>query len=544
MGRLNLVIILLAFILHSQMAIAQESRTAHVIFNQPKYIAGDTVFFCVRYWDSGMPIMGKQILVMDLVGGDGKSVNKIKFNVNDGIGSNQMVLPSDLKEGIYNVEFRSIADLGRVYVKAIAVVDEKVLINESRHVLGVEQKIKVDLRLNKSVFQTRELVKAQIYLNDMAGLPVRGGFTVSVVNAKVFGTDMTFTTTNAFGESEKSPKIVGNRLTRFGTAYYPGTKDPLPDSTQLLFYLQQSKMRYQVFTIHDGKFKLEMLDIKGTDELYYVGQLPGKERALVRQINIDWDDDTYTHAEAPNFRMGNEKDPYKEYSHRKRIIDKSYGFYTSDSSSYLHVDRKEIIDPVSADQSFQIQDYILFPTMGELINAVISPLFYGKSEGKEVVRVRYLQPTEATEDPLYLIDGVATMNTDFFLSIEPLDVISVKTVRDPHKLVRFGALGRNGIVIVHTKFGNHREPLNPDNLVQGLTQPVPLTSDLKQRGIPDFRSTIYWDPSVQVDDQGVGSFEFYTTDDVGKMTVLVEGMSSNGELFFITKRIEVRSQKD
>ena len=150
----------------------------------------------------------------------------------------------------------------------------------------------------------------------------------------------------------------------------------------------------------------------------------------------------------------------------------------------------------------------------------------------------------ATGDPLYIIDGIATKNTDFFLSLKPSDLLTVKIVTDPYKLVRFGLLGKNGIVMVQTKMGDAREPLDdPSKLIEGLNRPVNFKardySNVQDHRKPDFRSTIHWNPSIKTDSNGKAMVEFFCSDDVGELKIRIDGLATGGRPFSADYDLEV-----
>jgi len=47
---------------------------------------------------------------------------------------------------------------------------------------------------------------------------------------------------------------------------------------------------------------------------------------------------------------------------------------------------------------------------------------------------------------------------------------------------------------------------------------------------PDLRTTIYWQPNVITDDKGNAKLDFYTADDPGTYSVIIEGVSEDGRL--------------
>jgi len=48
--------------------------------------------------------------------------------------------------------------------------------------------------------------------------------------------------------------------------------------------------------------------------------------------------------------------------------------------------------------------------------------------------------------------------------------------------------------------------------------------------IPDLRTTIYWKPNVITDKKGNAKLDFYTADDTGTYSVIIEGVSEDGKL--------------
>ena len=56
--------------------------------------------------------------------------------------------------------------------------------------------------------------------------------------------------------------------------------------------------------------------------------------------------------------------------------------------------------------------------------------------------------------------------------------------------------------------------------------------DVKQdiHDTPDYRATLYWNPSVTTDKNGNATIEFFNSDTAKQMQLSIEGMSSNGIL--------------
>ncbi len=57
----------------------------------------------------------------------------------------------------------------------------------------------------------------------------------------------------------------------------------------------------------------------------------------------------------------------------------------------------------------------------------------------------------------------------------------------------------------------------------------------------DFRNTIYWNPVVKTDSTGVALLEFYNSDEIGEMKIVVEGITEDGKLCRGVSKFNVRN---
>lgn len=72
----------------------------------------------------------------------------------------------------------------------------------------------------------------------------------------------------------------------------------------------------------------------------------------------------------------------------------------------------------------------------------------------------------------------------------------------------------------------------------GYQEPVAFYSPKYDKGnkdnalIPDFRSTLYWNPSLQTDSSGECDFLFYSADKATTYKVVIEGLTEEGEMVY------------
>jgi len=57
---------------------------------------------------------------------------------------------------------------------------------------------------------------------------------------------------------------------------------------------------------------------------------------------------------------------------------------------------------------------------------------------------------------------------------------------------------------------------------------------------PDLRTTIYWKPNVITDDKGNAKLDFYTADDSGTYSVIIEGVSEDGRLIHYCGKFAIK----
>jgi hypothetical protein len=57
---------------------------------------------------------------------------------------------------------------------------------------------------------------------------------------------------------------------------------------------------------------------------------------------------------------------------------------------------------------------------------------------------------------------------------------------------------------------------------------------------PDIRTTLFWSPLVKTDEDGISNFKFYTSDNLSKYLIRVEGMTKDGRPFSGTQYFETK----
>jgi hypothetical protein len=484
------------------------------------------------------------------------------------------VLPSGLPEGV--AEF--------------TVVDEnfKAWLHRPVYIEGFPE-YTIEFQQLKNTYATREDVSVLVHVKNKAGKPVRGYFSASITNEEIFNdstgrvgpsqnlllysdisstfklnypTDhsglLQYLSTQTcpwlkWDEIEsgkiKAPTIPPKtNLILSGRVSIAESGKPVPDSTTVMFFLQKQMVGYERLILKNGMFNFPVLfDFSGTDYALYIASRKGRD---IRGITIKLDkiDSNYSFKSSAS-KITDSEDTYGKFNQQKKMIDRSYGFFArlkdqTDSTADLnHFIETELN---GADITFKTKDYILFPTMPDLIREVLKAVDLRKIRGQDIVRVyttNKLPTSYAT--PLYVIDGVMTKEASAFLNLIPSEIISIKVIRNESKLARWRSMGANGIILVRTTNPEAiREKIKPDYVFPVIGTALSYSGDdseqSKNEQTPDLRASLQWSANVILDDQGTAILRFKTSDDAARFTIHLDGMSAAGFPFSKNNSFMVR----
>ncbi|HEY0653662.1 MAG TPA: hypothetical protein VGD65_11070 [Chryseosolibacter sp.] len=435
--------------------------------------------------------------------------------------------------------------------------------------------------LPKSIFHTREKVDLELKVMDN-GSPVKANFALTVFHDQLtpsdsasshdLATDLIFsgdcTHAGPHLSTSTHPREIDNRMilstwTRFnwknlgrrsdnafysqymefeGSAVDAGTGKPVPDSTKITFFLQKNANTYQAYT-RDGNFTVTMLfDFFGTDEVFFRAEFQNQLRPDVR-VTIPPTIGNFAQSRASLMNQS----PYSDLFLKRKTVGEAYSASLPSVNKYKNASPAQLEDEVfGADVTIRLSDYQLFPTMVETLREIIPFTHHRITRGKNTIRV-YDRQAEIfrSVDPVYVIDGIMIDDTDYFLSLNPSEIISIKIIHSSDKLNAFGSIGKGGLIIVETKIPNNAlnvpRGINSFKLA-GLTAPIvrrQVLHSIHTLRIPDLRTNLHWMPEGATDANGNASISFFTSDAPGVYKILGEGITNDGKPFTFEKHFEV-----
>ena len=343
-----------------------------------------------------------------------------------------------------------------------------------------------------------------------------------------------------------------NNLKIKGKVIFKATGEPVPDSTQIIGYLQNNLIGYVAHTNKSGHFELTFLyDFFGDDQLFYVLEYKGKE--LKEDYLIIPDEEGIPNLEFnTEYTAQDSIDTYGVFASNKKLVEDSYNFFYSNNKN---IELKETLNSAFEDEAMgtdltvNVQDYITFSSMEDLIKEVIPFLQTRKKNNVLTVRLLIGQNVKnsnyklAQNNPLFLIDGVFTKSADYFLGLKPSDILKIKIINDASKLIQFGSLGKSGIVILQTKKPAPKRVYASSKIIpiQGLNKPVSRSWEIAQHNLnlPDIRANLLWLPSTSTNTFGKKIISLTTSDNTGRYIIRIKGVSDKGEPFEAEGSFEV-----
>lgn len=330
-----------------------------------------------------------------------------------------------------------------------------------------------------------------------------------------------------------------------GVATFDDNGKPVPDSTQVMFFLQKNIFGYEVNTGDNGKFTWPVyFGFYGDENVMYSMESRGKT-LFGTSIKLLYD--SLSGIKAPLVTQSDKKDPYYTFNTVARVANTSFAYgWNQEVKEDKNVNPNAAIEDElnGVDFTIKVDDYVVFPTMEDLFREVIRFVQNRRVGGKPTLRVLSSDSNNPMMgDPLYVVDGIATRNTDYILSMNPGDIAIIKVINDVKKLGGLGSITKNGVIFFQTKVANMDSLIPKDDIlnIRGLnkTQTFNATPIHQPDRIPYLKSTVYWNTQPEMNESGNVSGTIYAADNTGTIKVRVSGITSEGIPFDKEQEVHV-----
>ncbi len=200
------------------------------------------------------------------------------------------------------------------------------------------------------------------------------------------------------------------------------------------------------------------------------------------------------------------------------------------------------------DAEILLKNFIKLPVMEEVFFEIVPHVTLRKTgTDYEMSLVDAFGNKLYDKPPGILIDGVIIKDPSVIGNLDPELVEKIDVVRQQYYV---GDYLFNGIVNVITKSGDFANILLPDyatrlayrviDPVHKFVSPDYSLPDMRNSRTPDFRNTLYWNPSVKPDKDGKAIIEFWTSDTKSDYEINIQGITSEGKSVSLRKTIKVK----
>ena len=192
---------------------------------------------------------------------------------------------------------------------------------------------------------------------------------------------------------------------------------------------------------------------------------------------------------------------------------------------------------IKPDAAYMLDDYIRFTTLEEVLREYVPDVNVRRRDGKFYLPVfDFIRKEFFQVDPLVLLDGVPVFDMNKLMSYDPLKIKKLEVVA---RMYFYGDMFFGGIVNFITYNGDlpgyeldpHATVIDYETLQmqREFFSPVYETKEQSGGRLPDFRSLLYWSPSVNTGIDGKQETVFYTSDVPGQFAAVLQGITADGK---------------
>ena len=195
-----------------------------------------------------------------------------------------------------------------------------------------------------------------------------------------------------------------------------------------------------------------------------------------------------------------------------------------------------------------LADYISLPVMNEIFFELLPGVSLKMKKSTYEISITYrIDDDQFSTLPCLMIDGVIIKDASMIANLDPEIVEKIDVIKGKYLV---GKYFFPGLVNVITKSGDFSSVSLPDYMVRlpyKVTDPVRSfvspdysSQEMKDSRIPDYRNTLYWNPSVKPGKDGRAIVEFWSSDNKSDYLINIQGITQEGKTFSFQKILKVK----
>ncbi len=320
----------------------------------------------------------------------------------------------------------------------------------------------------------------------------------------------------------------------------------LPDTGQYLFLSIPGKKAFFQYarSDKDGRFRFNIpISNKRKDLIIQPELIDRNDKVLIESPFSD----NYIEGEDSDIRRVKDVPSFVSGMSANYQVENIYGI---DNFSVNDIIDDKGVTPYrfygTPDIEIIMDDYIKLPIMEEVFFELIPGAFLRNRRTGYELTVSDVVDNLVYEYPMIMIDGVIIRDASLISNLDPELVERIDVVRSRYVVGNYFIFG---IVNVVTRAGDFSSVTIPSYAVRlnyRAYDPVltPIFPDHSSgndnsRRTPDFRNTLYWNPTVKPDKAGRSTIEFWSSDLAADYFINIMGITGDGRYISRKKAIKL-----
>ncbi len=547
----------------------------HLFTDRDIYISGEKIWF-TAYCLNSEDIQLSNILYIELYKNEGKSVEKKKVEILNGIAKGCIQIPEGIQTGNYIL--RAYTQYLRNFppdyytMQKIMVINPEISSNATINPSNsntVSNLIftkksgatnEIIIKTNKNIYSPRELIR--LYLSPNFTDSTKSIlFNITVVKKGSFINSSKKIFNSSLKHSIKSDSIRNIGLD-YNTDFVilkwiPETRDisisgivrdvssnqGIPNQQVFISVLGEEPQLHTNKTNNKGEFIFSLNNLHDIHNIYLTTK-PVSNKKIEVLINNDFSE---------NYPFLADSDIFIDSS--KKIIEEMYINYQINKSFYSptidSIIAKKIFSNLFGDAeiSIKLNEFVELPSLEEVFKEIIPFVKVKKHRKKYSLIVLDEETGQTYNDPLILLDNILIFDLDELMKISPPKIDKIEVI---NRQYIYGDFLFRGIILITT----NTDDFNGYNFQKGqvfveyktlsispkFDSPQYSSEIEKKSRVPDFRTLLYWNPDISLSDQDT-TLLFYSSDHCSEYDIIVRGINNYGNPFLGKTSFEIKPDK-
>ncbi|NOZ34446.1 MAG: hypothetical protein GXO80_04005 [Chlorobi bacterium] len=195
-------------------------------------------------------------------------------------------------------------------------------------------------------------------------------------------------------------------------------------------------------------------------------------------------------------------------------------------------------------ETIYLKDFITLKNMQEVFNEIVSSVKVIKNKNKYTFRIYDKNSSLLWGKPLVFVDKVPVFDINKIMKFDISKVKKIEVINDVY------VLGRQlypGIIMITTKtddfagleFSDSDIFIKYNTLHENFNKEFPNFINHQLINVPDFRTTLYWNPNIMFHNRKTVHISFTSSDRKGMYKIIIKGYDKFGNLYKGEKDFEV-----